>query len=86
MDEDLAVSEDFKKWFNKGYQFGQEFPQLKDQITTPKGGLNDKMKAFDAGLKQFEKDHGYDQKLKEREDLRSHYRIQQQSRGKGRAR
>jgi len=60
MDEDLDISEDFKKWFNKGYQFGQKFPHLKDQITTPKDGLNDKMKAFDAGLKQFEKDHGYE--------------------------
>lgn len=83
MEEKTTVSEEYKKWFNRGYHLRSTMPEIFKDMKVPPGEAKEITEAFDAGRKQFEKDFGLE---KEREEVRNRIRnsLNQKSRGKGR--
>lgn len=75
MEEKGNVSEDYKKWFNRGYHLRSTMPEVFENMTVPKGEPKEVTEAFEAGRKQFEKDHGLDMDMKtNREQLRKQFK------------
>lgn len=71
MDENLKVSADYKKWFNRGYRLREQFPDIFKTMVTPKDEPKEITQAFEAGAKEFERKFGYD---REKENLKQQYR------------
>lgn len=59
MEEKGNVSEDYKKWFNRGYHLRSTMPEVFENMTVPKGEPKEITEAFEAGRKQFEKEYGH---------------------------
>lgn len=66
MEEELSVSADYKKWFNRGYSLRQIMPEVFDGLTIPKNEPSMNTKAFDAGAKQAQRENTVNQ---ERDNL-----------------
>ncbi len=69
MEEELNISEEYKQWFNRGYNLRKTMPQIFQGMKIPENEPSSKMRAFDAGVKQFESEYGV-----EREALRQQLR------------
>jgi len=78
MEEQTALSEDYKKWFNRGYELRKTMPGIFKDISMPTDQSNEKTQAFEAGRKQFEKEYGLD---KARDDFREKMRDQLKNKG-----
>lgn len=85
MEENLKVSENYKKWFNRGYELQKSMPTILNGMTI-QGILSERSEAFHAGRKQYELDRARDvEKEKDKAILR---RLQRKrapkTRGRGR--
>lgn len=75
MDDDLKVSKEYKKWFNRGYHLRSTMPEVFKGMTVPENEPKEITQAFNAGVKQFETDYGIDrEKEAQKEKLREQYR------------
>ncbi|MDW3195860.1 MAG: hypothetical protein R8G66_26030 [Cytophagales bacterium] len=56
MEEELNVSAEYKQWFNRGYNLRKSMPEIFKGMDRPKEEPSSKMRAFDAGVKEFERE------------------------------
>ncbi|WP_422006803.1 hypothetical protein [Roseivirga pacifica] len=85
MEEKGNVSEDYKKWFNRGYHLRSTMPEVFENMTVPKGEPKEITEAFEAGRKQFEKDFGYEKQREEfRNRMKDQFKNNDKEHGRGR--
>lgn len=82
MEEDIKVSEEFKKWFNKGYDLRNKMPEVVKSMKLSENEQSENMKAFAAGAKEFEREYGFD-KDQERDRLREAFKQNEKSQDRG---
>ena len=83
--EDEKVSEQYKKWFNRGYHLRSTMPEVFEHMTVPPGEPKEITEAFEAGRKQFEKEYGLEKERDDyRERIREQLRDKRQSKDRGR--
>jgi hypothetical protein len=85
MEEKGNVSEDYKKWFNRGYHLRSTMPEVFENMTVPKGEPKEITEAFEAGRKQFEKEYDLTNERDEyRELMKKRLRNKNKSKHRGR--
>ena len=83
MEENLKVSEEYKKWFNRGYELQKSMPNVFDSLTI-QGEGSEKAQAFEAGRNQYEMDK--DREIEKEKDDALRSRLQARKRGRSRGR
>ena len=79
------VSEEYKRWFNRGYHLRSTMPEIFEHMTVPPGEPKEITEAFEAGRKQFEKEYGLDKERDDfRKEMRDHLKQKRQSKDRGR--
>tara|TARA_Y100000588_G_C14142942_1_gene876960 strand:+ start:658 stop:915 length:258 start_codon:yes stop_codon:yes gene_type:complete len=85
MEEELKISEEYKKWFNRGYHLRSTMPKVFKDMSIPSGEPKEITEAFEAGRKQFEKDFGYEKPREEfRNKIKDQFKNNDKEHGRGR--
>ncbi|WP_339608887.1 hypothetical protein [uncultured Roseivirga sp.] len=85
MEEEANISEEYKKWFNRGYHLRSTMPEVFKNMTVPQNEPKEITQAFEAGRKQFEKEHGIDlERDAFREKMKESMRSKGQQKNRGR--
>lgn len=82
MEDELEVSEQYKKAFNHGYVIREQMPNVLEGMKIPENEPSDYTKGFTDGVKQYEKDNGLD--LDQKRDKLREQMERSQDMGRGR--
>lgn len=80
-EESLEVSDEYKRWFNRGYELRKTMPEVFNNMKTPQNEPKGITQAFEAGVKQFERENVRDQ-LREQMERKFHDRDHRIDRGR----
>lgn len=83
MEENLKVSENYKKWFNRGYELQKSMPIVLNGMTM-QGTATERSEAFNAGRKQYELDCAHE--IEKEKDAAILARLQRKRTSKNRGR
>lgn len=85
MEEETTISEDYKKWFNRGYELRKTMPEVFKSMTFPNNEPKEITQAFEAGRKQYEADYGMDlERDSFRERMSEKFRSKDKGKNRGR--